>query len=178
MSYTTQSVNDNIYICANGINDGKYAYNNLQQFDATWYHKFSKTVHMATESWYMYERDVPGARRQRFSPKLGANPAYCLTGRRALHRSRIRRRQFSAERTLRCTTSYRSAATFSTTRKASALATQQDIQRTQSCGATGSAPRCRLRPELRFERAWDQKAYDNGRDKNQFTVASDVIFHF
>src|SRR5580704_6283074 len=43
VSYTTESVNDNLYICANGINDGKYAYNNLQQFDATWYHKFSKT---------------------------------------------------------------------------------------------------------------------------------------
>ena len=32
------------------INDAKYAYNNLQQYDATWYHKFSKTVHIATET--------------------------------------------------------------------------------------------------------------------------------
>jgi hypothetical protein len=35
-----------------------------------------------------------------------------------------------------------------------------------------------LRPELRFERAWDRKAYDNGRRHNQLTVASDLIFHF
>jgi hypothetical protein len=35
-----------------------------------------------------------------------------------------------------------------------------------------------LRPELRFERAWDKKAYDNGRRNNQLTVASDLIFHF
>ena len=35
-----------------------------------------------------------------------------------------------------------------------------------------------LRPELRFERAWDSKAYDNGRKQNQFTAASDLIFHF
>ena len=41
---------DNLYICANGINNAKYAYNNLQQYDVTWYHRFSKTVHMATES--------------------------------------------------------------------------------------------------------------------------------
>ena len=90
VNYTTKSVNDNFYICANGINDGKYAYNNLQQYDATWYHKFSKTVHMATESWYMYEREVPaiggksaGNRRQwRILP----------AGRAALHRSRIRSR--------------------------------------------------------------------------------------
>jgi hypothetical protein len=35
-----------------------------------------------------------------------------------------------------------------------------------------------LRPELRFERAWDRKAYDNGQHQNQLTVASDLIFHF
>lgn len=29
-----------------------------------------------------------------------------------------------------------------------------------------------------FERAWDKKAYDNGRRHNQLTVASDLIFHF
>jgi len=31
---------------------------------------------------------------------------------------------------------------------------------------------------LRFERAWDMKAYDYGRRKNQVTVATDLIFHF
>ena len=29
VSHTTNSVNNNVYLCANGINDGKYAYNNL-----------------------------------------------------------------------------------------------------------------------------------------------------
>ena len=59
VSYTTHSVNNNVYLCANGINDGKYAYNNLQQYDGTWYHKFSKTWHTATEAYVMYQRDVP-----------------------------------------------------------------------------------------------------------------------
>jgi hypothetical protein len=35
-----------------------------------------------------------------------------------------------------------------------------------------------IRPEVRFERAWDRKAYDNGQRHNQLTVASDLIFHF
>jgi hypothetical protein len=35
-----------------------------------------------------------------------------------------------------------------------------------------------LRPELRFERAWDRKAYANGQHQNQLTVASDLIVHF
>jgi hypothetical protein len=29
------SNNDNLYGCANGINDAKYAYNNLQEYDLT-----------------------------------------------------------------------------------------------------------------------------------------------
>ena len=63
-------MNDNIYLCANGINDGKYAYNNLQQYDGTWYHKFSKTWHIATEAYAMYQRDVPSttARLSRRKP--------------------------------------------------------------------------------------------------------------
>src|SRR5580693_2192700 len=81
LSYSTASADDNIYICANGINDGKYAYNNLQQYDATWYHKFSKTAHMATEAWYMYERDVP-ALGGAIKPETGTNAAYCLPGER------------------------------------------------------------------------------------------------
>jgi hypothetical protein len=59
-SYTTRSVNDNVYLCANGINDGLYAFNNTQQYDATWYHRFSKSIHIATESYVMYQRGVPG----------------------------------------------------------------------------------------------------------------------
>jgi len=35
-----------------------------------------------------------------------------------------------------------------------------------------------IRPEIRFDHAWDRRAYDNGTRTNQFTVASDVIFHF
>jgi Putative beta-barrel porin-2, OmpL-like. bbp2 len=35
-----------------------------------------------------------------------------------------------------------------------------------------------IRPEVRFDRAWDRKAYDNGTRQSQFTVASDLIFHF
>jgi len=51
------------YVCANSINDSKYAYNNLAAYYATWYHKFSKTSswHSATESWYQYETQVPNA---------------------------------------------------------------------------------------------------------------------
>jgi hypothetical protein len=35
-----------------------------------------------------------------------------------------------------------------------------------------------IRPELRFEHAYDQPAYDRGRTHSQFTAASDLIFRF
>ena len=82
---TTQrtAVNDNIYACANGINDGGYGFDNLQQFDITWYHRFSKTVHIATESWYMYQHGVPniaGRVANPIMPEVGTNGASCHIG--------------------------------------------------------------------------------------------------
>jgi hypothetical protein len=35
-----------------------------------------------------------------------------------------------------------------------------------------------LRPEIRFDHAWDRNAYDRGTRQSQFTAASDLIFHF
>jgi Putative beta-barrel porin-2, OmpL-like. bbp2 len=45
INYSTPSNHDNFYACANGINDGKYAYNNLQDYDGTWYHWFNAKWH-------------------------------------------------------------------------------------------------------------------------------------
>jgi hypothetical protein len=176
LSYTTASVNDNVYICANGINDGKYAYNNLQQYDATWYHKFSKTVHMATEIWYMYERDVP-ALKGTIHPETGANGAHCLAGEQ------------------RCTAPEYAIANFLQKELSlhNFLSFRTDFLNDKKGQRTGFATRysenalawshwigttVQIRPELRFERAWDQKAYDSGRRHNQLTAASDLIFHF
>ena len=35
-----------------------------------------------------------------------------------------------------------------------------------------------IRPELRYDHAWDRPAYDNGLRRNQFTAAADMIVHF
>jgi hypothetical protein len=48
-----------LYACANSVNSGKYAYNNLDAYYLTWYHKFNATWHTDTESWYQWESDVP-----------------------------------------------------------------------------------------------------------------------
>lgn len=176
VSYTTKSVNDNFYICANGINDGTYAYNNLQQYDATWYHKFSKTVHMATETWYMYERDVP-ALGGKIQPETGANGAYCLSG-----EQRCTAPEYAVVNFLEKELSVRNFLSFRTDflddkkGQRTGYATRYSENTIAWCHWIGTT--IQIRPELRFERAWDRKAYDYGRRQNQLTVASDLIFHF
>jgi Putative beta-barrel porin-2, OmpL-like. bbp2 len=51
VSYTFREGKDNVYPCVSGINSGKYAYNNVQFFVNTWYHKFNAQWHTATEAW-------------------------------------------------------------------------------------------------------------------------------
>jgi len=83
VSDTFRDGNDNVYLCANGINSGRYAYNNVQHFDITWYHKFSASLHAASEAWYMYERDVPNIAGNVATPvptETGANGAFCSAG--------------------------------------------------------------------------------------------------
>jgi hypothetical protein len=83
IDYDTQSNRDSFLLCADGINDGKYAFNNVQFYDGVWYHKFNAKWHMASESWIMYQRDVPNASSDAINPLPtvpGANGAFC-TGR-------------------------------------------------------------------------------------------------
>ena len=176
VSYTTRSVNDNFYLCANGINNGKYAYNNVQQYDATWYHKFSKTVHMATESWYMYERDVP-ALKGKIQPEIGTNAAYCLPGEQRCTAPEYAvvnflQKEFSAHDFV----SFRSDFLDDKKGQRTGYATRYSENTIMWCHWIGTT--VQLRPELRFERAWDQPAYNSGHRHNQLTAASDLIYHF
>ena len=61
------------------LNNGRYAYNNLQRFDNTGYHKFNASWHMATEAWYMYQIDVRSVSGP-LLPEEGTNGAFCSPG--------------------------------------------------------------------------------------------------
>jgi Putative beta-barrel porin-2, OmpL-like. bbp2/Carboxypeptidase regulatory-like domain len=58
-AYSWSDGGDNLYACANSINSGKYAYNNLAAYYLTYYHKINATWHTDTEAWYQYIKDVP-----------------------------------------------------------------------------------------------------------------------
>ena len=182
LGFTWRTGLDNIYACANSINDGKYAYNNLQAYYLTWYHKFSKSGswHTATESWYQYERDTPNVNSPLAQSLLetGANGAFCdllsqvtcfapewaavnYTEKQFSHHDymSIRNEVFDDLRGQR--TGFRT------------LYSEDAIGWGHWVGST-----VLFRPELRFERSYDTTAYDDGTKKNQFMFASDVIFFF
>jgi len=180
LSYTTHSVDDNFYLCANGINDGEYAFNNLQQYDATWYHRFSKSLHMGTEIYSMYERDVPAIDPVTVPPihqETGTNPAFCPRGQLRCFAaeyaiSNYVNKELSAHRYF----SFRTD--FLNDKKGQRTGYQtryfeNTFSFNQWFGST-----IQFRPEVRFDHAWDRPSYDNGAHTNQFTAATDLILHF
>ena len=176
VSYTTKTVDDNFYVCANGINDGKYAYNNLQQYDATWYHRFSKKWHTATEAYVMYERDVPSV-SGRIAPEANANGAICRAGLQTCLAPEYAvenyvNRELSGHDFL----AFRSD--FLNDKKGQRTGvntkyTENTLSWNHWIGST-----VQIRPEVRFDHAWDRLAYDRGAHKSQFTFATDVVLHF
>jgi Putative beta-barrel porin-2, OmpL-like. bbp2 len=180
LNYSTSSNNDNFYGCANGINDGKYRYNNLQDYDFTWYHKFNAKWNTATEAWYMYERDVPnvaGNVINPITPEIGANGAFCQAG------------------MLRCTAPEWAVVNYVNREFSSKLMvgfrsdflndqkgqrtgfqtkyTENTLYATRYIGST-----IMLRPEIRFDHSWDLAAYNAGRNHSQLFFGMDLIYKF
>ena len=176
VNYTTKSVNDNFYACANDINDGKYAYNNLQQYDITWYHRFNKSIHIATEAWYMYENGVPSTLGP-IAPETGTNGAYCLPGQlRCTAPEYAVVNYLNKELSLHDFLSLRSDYLDDKKGQRTGYVTRYSENTFMWSHWIGSS--IQIRPELRFDHAWDSKAYDNGTKQSQFTFAGDLIYHF
>ena len=176
LSYTSTSVRDNFYACANGINDGQYAFNNLQQYDLTWYHKLSRSVHIATETYAMYERNVPSIHSS-IAPEKGTNPVFCHPGQsRCLAPVWAIANYVQKELSPHDYLSFRSD--FLDDKKGQRTGYQTRYSENTVSWNHWFGSTVQLRPEIRFDHAWDQPGYDDGRHSNQFTAASDLIYHF
>jgi hypothetical protein len=180
LNYSTKSNNDNFYGCANGINDGKYAYNNLQDYDFTWYHKFNSKWHMATETWYMYERDVPnvaGNVPNPITPELGANGAFCKAGMlRCTAPEYAIVNYINREVSSKFMIGFRSDFLDDKKGQRTGFATkytENTLYATRYIGTT-----VMLRPELRFDHSWDLDAYNGGKARNQLFFGMDLIYKF
>jgi hypothetical protein len=59
--YQTMSGHDDLNVCANAINNGKWGYNNLQWYGLTYYHTFNKYWHVSYEIYDEHQDDVPNS---------------------------------------------------------------------------------------------------------------------
>jgi hypothetical protein len=180
LNYSTSTNNDNFYGCANGINSGTYGYNNLQDYDFTWYHKFNSKWHMATETWYMYEREVPnvaGNVANPIKPELGANGAFCKAGElRCTAPEWAVVNYVNRDVTSKFMFGFRSDFLDDKKGQRTGFATkytENTFYLTRYIGTT-----VMFRPELRFDHSWDLEAYNNGKARNQLFFGMDLIYKF
>ena len=176
VSYTTASVNNNFYLCANGINDGTYAFNNLQMYDGTWYHKIGKTWHTAAEAYVMYQRNVPAVNGP-LKIEQGTNGAFCHTGqRRCLAPEYAYTVYLNKQLSPHDFISFRNDLLNDKKGQRTGYQTRYSEATLFATHWVGST--VQIRPELRFDHAWDRRSYDGGTRTNQFTAALDVVYHF
>jgi len=182
LGYTWRTGLDNVYVCDNTLNDGRYGYNNLTAFYTTWYHKFSKEGkwHSSTESWYQYEAHTPNVNNPDAQSLLinGANGAVCN------HAYEVT--CYAPEWAIVNYMEYQA----NTHNYISIRNEYFDDMRGQRTGFRTPYTEHLLgwghwmgstvlfRPEMRFEHAYDASPYDNATRRSQFTLASDVILFF
>lgn len=180
LDYSTVSNHDNLYLCASGINDGKYAYNNVQQYDATWNHRFNAKWNTSTEVWGMYEREVPNVAHNVVNPMLpetGANGAYCVGGQlTCLAPEYAAMNYLNHEVNSKLFIGMRSGLLNDKKGQRTGTPgkyTESTLYATKTFGTT-----VMLRPELRFDHSWDGLGYNGGKARNQLFFAVDLIYKF
>jgi hypothetical protein len=182
VQYTWNNGNDSIYPVLNALNDQKYGYNNLNSFYLTWYHKFAShpSLHISSEAWYMWEKDVPNVNNPNAAPLLeaGANGAHCKTVEQLTCYApeyaflNYLEKQINSKNYI----SIRNEFVDDLVGQRTGYKTRYSEHLLGWGHWIGTT--ILLRPEMRFERAYDVPAYDNGTKKNQFTVAGDIIYFF
>src|SRR5579859_6850582 len=131
---------------------------------------------MATEAWYMYERDVPNVAGP-ITPKPGANPAFCSPDEiRCFAPEWSIVNYVERELTKKDYLSLRNDFLDDLKGQRTGFKTRYSEHELMYGHWIGST--VLVRPGLRFERAYDAGAYDSGTRHNQLSFTMDVIFKF
>jgi Putative beta-barrel porin-2, OmpL-like. bbp2 len=171
IQWTSPNQRDSIYAGDNNFNNGKFGYNNLQQIVGTWTHKFNDKIYTATEAWYMYMEDAIDHPTSEVPFQSGSFPV---------------QNGYAPEWAVVNYTMFRIApSAFFTVRNEyfndkvgsrTGFATQYSEH---SIGITWWPDKLiTIRPELRYDHSYDDRAYNNGTRHNQLAFTTDVIFHY
>lgn len=180
LNYSTSSNHDNLYLCASGINDGKYAYDNVQHYDITWNRRLNGKWNTSTEVWGMYERDVPNVAHNVIYPMLpetGANGAFCAPGQLSCLAPEYAAMNY-LNRAMNSKLFLGMRSELLNDKKGQRTGipgkyTENTLYATKTFGTT-----VMLRPELRFDHSWDRAGYNGGKARNQLFFGVDLIYKF
>lgn len=196
--WLSDSGSDAIYSCLNGYhpilgNRGNFGWDNVQQATTAWYHVFNDKWHMATETWYMYQANVPNVDNsaglsalsarypQMFGAPFGAQCADPVAI-ECSAREHAMLNYINYQIGPRDYLSWRNEMLYDMEGQRTGFKSRYYESTLSWNHWLGNA--VTVRPELRFDRAIDAEAFDNptgvpgGGKHNQTMLAVDAIFHF
>lgn len=180
LRWVSKSNNDMLYPCVESYNRSAQTYNNLQEFVLTWGHRFSPRVHMLTEAYHLYVRDQALATDPSQSHAPTGRPGYALGDAPDFPLGRS-----TADAVVNYLNIQLDPANMLSIRNE--FVDDHDGQRTgfatryssHTIGMTHWVSQdLEIRPELRYERAYDFPAYDAGRKNHQAIALIDAILHY
>lgn len=171
IQWNSDSSWDNVYVCANGTNDGRYAYNNVQFYVVTWYHKFTDRLWIATEDYYEYERKVPTV-----ATIPGANAAICNTGTMCWAGAYAFSFYAMFQLTDKDYVGIRNEAYWDVRGQRTGFKTWYSENTIGWVHWLSNS--IALRPEIRFDHSYNGPSYNHGMANSQFTAAADVLIKF
>lgn len=172
--------NDSLWGGIDSINGGKFKGNhtNLQQVNLTWSHRFTEKFFTETEAYYIYQRDAAKGGTCNFGPikSFGGGgggcgpllPGYSYSiGAVNYIEYKIRDKSFMSFRTDYLDDSRGQFSGFATSYMSWTLGVTHFVTNLVS-----------IRPEVRYETAFNATPYDNGTKKNQAIFVVDAIVRF
>jgi hypothetical protein len=177
--WVSSTNNDSLWGGIDGFNGGKFKedHTNLQQFNLTWSHRFTEQFFTETEAYYIYQRDAAQGGTCNFGPirSFGGGggcgpllPGYSSSiGAVNYIEYKIQEKSFMTFRTDYLDDPRGQLSGYETSYMSWTVGITHFLTNFLS-----------IRPEVRYETAFDATPYDNGTKKNQSTFIMDAIVRF
>ena len=168
--WVSKDNNDMLYPCVNNWNTSDYNYNNVQMYVMTWGHRFSQSVHMQTEAYYMYGRNIPGFGPDGEPGVVASSPYPGKAGEYGV----VNYLNFELN-------------------SSNMISFRNEFYNDQKGQRTGYATKysshtlglthwvssdLEIRPEIRYEHSYDVNAYNAGKKNYQAIALVDAILHY
>jgi hypothetical protein len=184
---------DNFQPCMNGINNGRWGYNNLQWYGATYYHTFNEHWHISAESYWEYEDGVPNINNPAIVSGLAAGTTTTPFSQFNFNSPNLA--HCASATALQCNAYAIGAVTYInySPEPLDNFSLRPELYYDPQGQRTGTAatywevslgwqhwysPQMEIRPEIGYYQSNGAKAFNAGTRNYTLIAASDLIFHF